>query len=61
MLKIVTNYHVFSSFSEPDEKNISNNLFKGIEIIKTGVGFMTNVEFTYAAINRPLYRTISCD
>ena len=50
MLKIITNYNAFSSFSEPDELNITNNLFKGIEIIKTGVGFMTNVHFTYNTV-----------
>ena len=61
MLKIITNYNAFSSFSEPDELNITNNLFKGIEIIKTGVGFMTNVHFTYNTVAKDLYKTLSCD
>ena len=63
MLKIITNYNAFASFSEPDQEDTQNNLFKGIEIIKTGVGFMTNVQFVYSGDMQDyyLFKTISCD
>ena len=41
--------------------HVANNLYKGIEIIKTGVGFMTNVHFVYNIVTYNLYKTISCD
>ena len=63
MLKIISNYNAFSSFSEPDAVHIANNLYKGIEIVKSAVGFMSNVHFVYSVdgLTYNLYKTVSCD